>query len=233
MNILAIGAHPDDIEFLCAGTLALYAKQGHKIFIAVATNGNVGSPTLSKTEISEIRKNECLQSCKLINAKLIWMNFDDEWLYDTPESRNKFIDAIRESQADIVFIHNKNDYHPDHRNAGKIAEDSKIPVSVRLVETNFNHLKNIPHMFYMDSIGGVGFEPEHYVDISSVIDIKTEMLDCHISQNDWLIELFDDTPSNMMRKQSSYRGYIPGFKYSEGFRQVLTYPLVGSYKLLP
>ena len=94
MNILAIGAHPDDIEFLCAGTLALYAKQGHKIFIAVATNGNVGSPTLSKTEISEIRKNECLQSCKLINAKLIWMNFDDEWLYDTPESRNKFIDAI-------------------------------------------------------------------------------------------------------------------------------------------
>ena len=56
MNILAIGAHPDDIEFLCAGTLALYAKQGHKIFIAVATNGNVGSPTLSKTEISEIRK---------------------------------------------------------------------------------------------------------------------------------------------------------------------------------
>ena len=53
-------------------------------------------------------------------------------------------------------------------------------------------------MFYMDSICGVGFEPEHYVDISSVIDIKTEMLDCHISQNDWLIELFDDTPSNMM-----------------------------------
>ena len=101
MNILAIGAHPDDIEFLCAGTLALYAKQGHKIFIAVATNGNVGSPTLSKTEISEIRKNECLQSCKLINAKLIWMNFDDEWLYDTPESRKRFIDAIRESQADI------------------------------------------------------------------------------------------------------------------------------------
>ena len=111
--------------------------------------------------------------------------------------------------------------------------NSLIPVSVRLVETIFNHLKNIPHMFYMDSIGGVGFEPEHYVDISSVIDIKTEMLDCHISQNDWLIELFDDTPSNMMRKQSSYRGYIPGYKYAEGFRQVLTYPLVGSYKLLP
>ena len=51
MNILAIGAHPDDVEFLCAGTLALYALEGHKIFIAIATNGNVGSPTLSKIEI--------------------------------------------------------------------------------------------------------------------------------------------------------------------------------------
>ena len=54
MNILAIGAHPDDVEFLCAGTLALYALEGHKIYIAIATNGNVGSPTLSKTEISKI-----------------------------------------------------------------------------------------------------------------------------------------------------------------------------------
>ena len=71
MNILAIGAHPDDIEFLCAGTLALYAKQGHKIFIAVATNGNVGSPTLSKNEISDIRKSECEESCKLLGAKVL------------------------------------------------------------------------------------------------------------------------------------------------------------------
>ena len=56
MNILAIGAHPDDVEFLCAGTLALYASEGHNIYIAVATNGNVGSPTLSKSEIGKIRK---------------------------------------------------------------------------------------------------------------------------------------------------------------------------------
>ncbi len=233
MNILAIGAHPDDIEFLCAGTLALYAKQGHKIFIAVATNGNVGSPTLSKNEISDIRKSECEESCKLLGAKLIWMNFDDEWLYDTPDSRMVFIDAIRESQADIVFIHNKNDYHPDHRNASKIAEDAKIPVSVRLVKTQFDFLENIPHMFYMDSIGGFSFEPEYYVDISNTMELKTKMLQCHKSQNDWLMELYNDTPTNMMKTQCKFRGMIPGFKYAEGFKQVLTYPLVGSYKLLP
>jgi LmbE family N-acetylglucosaminyl deacetylase len=141
MNILAIGAHPDDVEFLCAGTLALYASQGHKIFIAIATNGNVGSPTLGKKEISAIRKKESLEACKLINATLIWMNFDDEWLFDNKETRLVFIDAIREAQPDLMFIHNKFDYHPDHRNAGQIAEDCKIPVSVRLVESNFEYLK--------------------------------------------------------------------------------------------
>ena len=56
MKILAIGAHPDDVEFLCAGTLALYAAQGHEIFIAIATNGNVGSPTLEKMRLVPLEK---------------------------------------------------------------------------------------------------------------------------------------------------------------------------------
>jgi len=233
MNILAIGAHPDDVEFLCAGTLALYAAQGHKVFIAVATNGNVGSPTLGNNEIRAIRKKESEEACKLIKAKLIWMDFDDEWLFDNKETRLVFIDAIREANPELMFIHNKSDYHPDHRNAGQIAEDCRIPVSVRLVKSNFDYMKKIPHMFYMDSIGGVGFEPEHYVDISSVIDIKIEMLRCHKSQEDWLIALYDQKPSDLMHIQSTFRGLNAGCIFAEGFRQVLTYPLVGSYKLLP
>jgi len=88
-------------------------------------------------------------------------------------------------------------------------------------------------MFYMDSIGGIGFEPEYYVDISSVIDLKERMLRCHKSQEDWLIALFDEKPSDLMFKQSSFRGLNAGYKFAEGFRQVLTYPLISSYKLLP
>ena len=94
-------------------------------------------------------------------------------------------------------------------------------------------MKKIPHMFYMDSIGGVGFEPEYYVDISSVINTKVEMLRCHKSQEDWLIALYDQKPSDLMHIQSTFRGLNAGFKFAEGFKQVLTYPLVGSYKHLP
>ena len=78
MNILCYAAHPDDVEFLCAGTLALYASEGHKIFIAIATNGNVGSPTLSKTEISKVRKKESLDSCKKIGAQLKKFGYIEE-----------------------------------------------------------------------------------------------------------------------------------------------------------
>ena len=233
MNVLAIGAHPDDVEFLCAGTLALYAAEGHKIFIAIATNGNVGSPTLNKSQICKIRKNESLESCQKIGAELIWMNFDDEWLFNDKNTRLVFIDAIRKAKADIMFIHNTNDYHPDHRNAGQISEDCRIPVSVRLVESSEIHLKKVPHIFYMDNIGGVSFDPEVYVDVSSVIDIKRDMLACHKSQNDWMLELYDETPTEIMLKQSKFRGLNCGYKHAEGFRQLKTYPQTGSYDLLP
>ena len=233
MNILAIGAHPDDVEFLCAGILALYAAEGHKIFIAIATNGNVGSPTLNKSQICKIRKNESLESCQKIGAELIWMNFDDEWLFNDKNTRLVFIDAIRKAEADIMFIHNTNDYHPDHRNAGQISEDCRIPVSVRLVESSEIHLKKVPHIFYMDNIGGVSFDPEVYVDVSSVIDIKRDMLACHKSQNNWMLELYDETPTEIMLKQSKFRGLNCGYKHAEGFRQIKTYPQTGSYDLLP
>ena len=68
MNILAIGAHPDDVEESCGGTLARYVKMGHKVFTATATNGNIGSATLPMDEIAAIRKEEARRSAALIGA---------------------------------------------------------------------------------------------------------------------------------------------------------------------
>ena len=68
MKVLAVGAHPDDLEFLCAGTLAKYKRQGHAVAMAVATNGEVGSPTLSKSEIAAVRRREAEASAAVIGA---------------------------------------------------------------------------------------------------------------------------------------------------------------------
>ncbi len=233
MNILAIGAHPDDIEFLCAGTLALYAAQGHRVFIAVATNGNVGSPTLGREEIAAVRLAEQHASCAILGAELIWMNFDDEWLFDDRPTRTVFLDAIRQAQPDVMFVHAPSDYHPDHRIAGRIGEDCRIPAAVRLVETLRPHAPKIPHVFHMDTIAGIDFEPEAYVDISSVIDTKRRMLACHASQDVWLQAIYDMPAVAMMERLSSQRGVVAGCRFAEGFREVKTYPRTGSQALLP
>jgi len=234
MNILAIGAHPDDIEMQCAGTLALYARAGHKVFMAVATNGNVGSPTHTREEIAAIRRKEQDASCALIGATLIWMDYDDEWLFNDRPTRARFIDAIREANPDVMFIHGPTDYHPDHRAAGQIAEDARIPASVRLVETSLPHIEKAPHVFYMDNPTGIGFEPEAYVDIASVMELKREMLRKHHSQDAWIRAIYDGASiTDILDKNAANRGAAAGVPFAEGFREVKTYPRTGSFALLP
>jgi LmbE family N-acetylglucosaminyl deacetylase len=234
MNILAIGAHPDDIELQCAGTLALYARAGHTVFIAVATNGNVGSPDLSREEIAEIRFGEATAAAAEIGAKLIWMDFDDEWLFDDRPTRTRFIDAIREAQPDVMFIHGPTDYHPDHRISGRLAEDARIPAGVRLVETELPAVARIPHIFYMDNPVGIDFTPQAYVDITDVIDVKRRMLAKHESQDRWMRALFDDVSiTDMMEKTSAMRGAAIGVPFAEGFQEVKTFPRTGNFGLLP
>src|SRR5579862_9670512 len=74
MNVLFVGAHPDDIEIFCGGTAALYARQGHQVFFCVSTNGNVGSTTLPPKEIAAIRHKEAANGAAVIGAKLIWLD---------------------------------------------------------------------------------------------------------------------------------------------------------------
>ena len=234
MNVLAIGAHPDDIEMQCAGTLALYARAGHKVFMAVATNGNVGSPTHTREEIGAIRRKEQEASCSMIGASLIWMDFDDEWLFNDRATRIRFIDAIREADPAVMFIHGPTDYHPDHRIAGQVAEDARIPASVRLVETSLPHIARAPHVFYMDNPTGLGFEPEAYVDITPVMELKRQMLRQHHSQDAWIRAIYDDASiTDMMDRNAAIRGAAAGVGFAEGFREVKTYPRTGSFALLP
>ena len=231
MNILAIGAHPDDIEVLCGGTLALYAEQGHQVFMAVATNGNVGTPDLSREEIARVRHEEQKRSCAVIGAELIWMNFDDEWLFNDRPTRTVFLDAIRRARPDVMFIHSANDYLADHRVAGQIAEDCRIPCSVRLVETRLPHCDKIPDMFYMDNAAGIEFQPEVWVDITSVIEKKRRMLACHQSQDVWMRKAYDASISELMERLSRMRGLAINAQFAEGFRRLRTYPASGSDRL--
>lgn len=233
MNILAIGAHPDDIEILCGGTLALYAEQGHRIFMAVATDGSVGTPDLSKAEIAAVRQKEAAASAKVLSAELIWMGFEDEWLFNDRPTRIAFLDVIRQADPDVMFIHSANDYIADHRNAGQIALDCRIPASVRLVETSLPACRKIPHVFFMDNVAGIEFAPEHYVDISSVLATKQQMVSCHASQEIWMQKAYGESLTGNMMRTARQRGLAINAEAAEAFRSLKTYPVTQGHDLLP
>ena len=92
MNILAVGAHPDDVEILCSGTLLKYAQRGDSVFVMYATDGAAGQVEMTTEEVTALRKEEAKEACKLIGAEMLWAGFPDEMLLDSEASRLKFIE---------------------------------------------------------------------------------------------------------------------------------------------
>ncbi|MHA1132092.1 MAG: PIG-L deacetylase family protein, partial [Candidatus Helarchaeota archaeon] len=115
LRVLGIGAHPDDLEILCAGTLAKYAITGHDVIMAVITDGSAGSTDLSVEELRMVRKKEAENSAKVIHAEFYWLGEPDEFFFDNEESRLKLIDLIRVAKPNLIITHAPTDYHPDHR----------------------------------------------------------------------------------------------------------------------
>jgi LmbE family N-acetylglucosaminyl deacetylase len=218
MNILFVGAHPDDIETFAGGTAALYAKQGAKVFFCVATNGNVGSSTLSAKEIAAIRHQEAQKGAGVIGAQLIWLDFDDEFLIDSRETRLRFIEAFRIARPDVVFCHYREDYNPDHSISGMIVDECIHMATVPLISTDSPPCDKIPHVYFMDTPAGVNFSPEIYVNITSVFDTKVKMVTMHESQNSWMKKMFGYELEAFLEIPARFRGLQAGCTMAEAFR---------------
>ena len=218
MNVLFVGAHPDDIETFCGGTAARYHERGDNLFFCVATNGNVGSSTLPADEIAIIRYKEAQAAADIVGAELIWLDFDDEFLMDSRETRLAFINAFRIANPDIVFCHWTNDYNPDHSISGKIVHNcihmSKIPNII----TDEPPIHKDIHVYYIDTPMGLHFDPTIYVDITSTFSTKVEMVRKHESQIQWMTDQFNCPMENFLEIPSSLRGLQCGVKYAEAFR---------------
>ena len=224
MRILAVGAHPDDLEILCGGTLAKYAQAGHHVTMAVATNGELGSPTLSKPEIAEIRHQEACASAALIGADFIWINCPDGGLYSNEDTRLRFLNAVRKVRPDIILTHAPTDYHPDHRATGEITWGTRIFTIIPGMKTEEPHCLKIPDIYFFDTTGSVDFEPEYYVDISETFELKRQMLACHKSQLVWFENQYNISDYMDLLAYSSHRGKQCGVKHAECFRICRNWP---------
>lgn len=217
MNVLFVGAHPDDIETFAGGTALRYRNRGDNLFFCIATNGNVGSSELSKNDIEKIRHEEAIAAADFIGAELIWLGFDDEFLMDSVETRHAFINAFRIAKPDVVFCHWRNDYNPDHSISGFLVDECISMACVPNIQTHMPAIEKIPPVYFMDTPAGVNFVPELYVDISDVFDEKVELVGRHKSQNSWMKDLFGYELDAFLEIPAKFRGLQAGVKMAEAF----------------
>jgi LmbE family N-acetylglucosaminyl deacetylase len=233
MRILAVGAHPDDLEILCAGTLARYAQEGHQLVMCVATDGTAGHMVIKPPELARIREREARAAAEVIDAEFIWLGFPDELIFNDRETRLTFVDAIRQAKPDVIITHAPDDYHPDHRVVSSLVFDTSFIASLPNIETNQPAHSIVPPLYYMDTLAGKGFHPTEYVDIGSTIDIKRQMLACHQSQLKWLKDHDNIDVIEFMEVVARTRGFQCNVLYAEGFRQADVWPRTPPDRLLP
>lgn len=235
MNILAIGAHPDDIELNCAGTIARYAAEGHSITMAVFTSGNMGDLNVPPNELAAIRKHEAETSAGILKARLLWPGVTDELVFPNETQRAIMIDLLREADPDVIITHSPNDYHPDHRYVSQLVFDSYFQKGLPHIPNQKNRACRFgqTQIYYMDNVGGIGFEPREYVDITAVFETKKKMLACHQSQVKPMKELANTDMLQMIEVQARFRGFAAGCLMAEGFRRLEAFQRGLTRRILP
>lgn len=196
-RILAIHAHPDDVEILAGGTVALLAAAGHHVTIATMTSGNCGSAIHTAEEIAALRLAEAKASADHIGADYRWVGFSDLRIFNNDASRMQVTEVIRAARPDIVLTSAPIDYMADHEMTSALVRDACFAAPIGLYRTDTVNpappLSAIPHLYYMEPITGAepsGVIPmaDFCVDVTSVFETKKEMLARHDSQRSWLLK---------------------------------------------
>src|SRR5262245_55637794 len=241
MNVLAIGAHGDDLEAFCGGTLALYHQAGHHVVMCVATDGR-GRPMGDPEQIAAIRKAEARASADLISAELVWLRVPDGDLAVTEPTRHLIIETIRATAADVIITNPPDDYHPDHNATSRLVMDAAQVARTSNYRSTLPPIRKPVPVAFMDSENGINFEPEDYVDISAVWETKVNMLLQHRSQHmpgprydpDFVLPPADQNPIvRAARIMSEFRGLACGAPYGEGFRWWRAANRIVARRLLP
>jgi LmbE family N-acetylglucosaminyl deacetylase len=190
MNVIVIGAHPDDCEYRCAGTAAKWSAAGHRVKFMSLTNGDAGHHEMTAAALIDRRRAESERGAALLGvAEVQVCDFHDGLLEPTLAARDTVIRAIRAWQADLVITHRPNDYHPDHRYTSALVQDSAYMVLVPAVCRDTPPLRANPVYLYMEDEfqKPYPFQADIAVAIDDVWRRKVDSLDAHVSQfYEWL-----------------------------------------------
>ncbi len=229
-TVLAVAAHPDDIEFNMAGTLILLARAGFVPHVMNLSNSNLDSNMLTEDKTSRIRLAEARASAAVIGAVHHPPIANDLMIFYDDRLLRRMAAVVREVRPTIVLLPSLNDYMEDHTNTARLTVTacfcramarytSDPPREATEQDVYLYHAQ--PHL----NIDGMRtlVVPELYVNISDVMDTKLKMLGCHESQRQWLsdtqglgdyLETMRTTSAELARMSGQ-----PGWTYAEGFRR--------------
>lgn len=233
-RVLAIHAHPDDIELQCAGTLALLKEAGCEIVIATMTPGDCGSAELDCDAIAAVRRAEARAAAELLGAHYVCLEFRDLSIEYNNDSRRRVTEAVRRARPDVVITAPPMDYISDHEVTSRLVREACFNASVPNYSTQqwdpAPPTARIPALYYVDAIEGVDWfgQPMPFdgvVDVSTTFELKLQMLACHASQREWLRRQHGlDEYLEGCRRWCAARGAQAGVPFGEAFRQHRGHP---------
>lgn len=234
MRVLAIMAHPDDMELYCSGTLLKYKQAGHDVIACHAANGNMGHYIIMPDELREIRRKEAQKAGAIAGYEVISADINDLTMNAASEEQlNKIIRVIRYAKPDVIITHSPNDYASDHVELSKLVFNASFAATCPHFKQELGDVADLTPIYYCDHADGIGFAPTEYVDITDVMDIKEEMLKCHESQLKWLLEHDGMDIVASQRARAAYWGGQCKAKYAEGFMQLQASGRLRTYRVLP
>jgi LmbE family N-acetylglucosaminyl deacetylase len=204
LNILMIGAHPDDCDIKGGGTAALFVSLGHKVKFISVTNGDAGHMEQGGGILAKRRIAESQEVGKRLKIEYEVLDHHDGELEATLPIRLELIRKIREWDADVVISHRSNDYHPDHRYTAILVQDAAFMVGVPNIAADTPPLRKNPvFLYFQDNFQKpYPFQADIAVDISNVIDLKIAALDAHESQfYEWLPWIANDPDQVPLSKE--------------------------------
>lgn len=189
LNIVVIGAHPDDPDVVVGGTAIKFSKLGHNVLFVSLTNGDAGHFNSGGGALARIRRAEAEEAGRRLGVTYKVLDNHDGELMPDLHVRLEVVRIIRKWNAVVVITHRPNDYHPDHRNTAILVQDAAYMVIVPNVAPDTPPLKKNPvFLFVEDNFQKPNpFRPDIAIDISDVIDEKIYGIAAHKSQFfEWL-----------------------------------------------
>jgi len=228
MTVLVVSCHPDDAEFMMAGTALLLKRAGSTVHVINVANGSAGSQDLGPAETAAVRRKEGMKAAELLGAIYHESLVEDLEVFYAQDLIRRVTALVREVKPDIILTMSPEDYMEDHMNTARVTATAAFLRGVRnyasipdepAILNDVMVYHSTPHI--LTDMMRRPIVPEMYVDISDIISEKERLLACHASQKEWLDATQGfDSYLGTMREAALAVGKMSGrFAYAEGWRR--------------